>query len=136
MAGFEAHIGEWRAHPANSAFFTAEELDGLRWKPGYKIALTILKRRHAGKSPSSEGWYRRLRGLYQLRHHVAQVSPERRDTEAFPPRLAPYIADGTFKPAGDLGMDWTSRLIVKSVAEQAVTISEKAASAFDAAVQS
>lgn len=135
VASFEAHIGEWLAHPANHTFFTAEELDALRWKPGYKIALTILRKRHAGKSPSSEGWYRRLRGLYQLRHHVAHVSPERRDTETFPPRLAPYIADGTFKPAGDLGMDWTSRLIVKSVAEQAVTITEKAASAFDAAVQ-
>ena len=134
-ASFEAHVDEWLAHPANRVFFTADELDALRWKPGYKIALAILRKRNAEKSPSSEGWYRRLRGLYQLRYHVAHVSPERRDTETFPPRLAPYIADGTFKPAGEVGMDWTSRLIVKSVAEQALTIAEKAASAFDAAVQ-
>jgi hypothetical protein len=135
VASIEAHIGEWLALPANGGSFTPDELDGLRWKPGYKIALTILKKRKAGKSYSSEGWYRRLRGLYQLRHHVAHVSPEKRDTETFPPKLAPYIADGTFKPAGEVGMDWTSRLVVKSVAEQAVTIAEKAASAFDAAVQ-
>jgi hypothetical protein len=66
---------------------------------------------------------------------VAHVSPERRDTETFPSKLAPYIADGTFKPGGEVGTDWTSRLIGKSVAEQAVTIAEKAVSAFDAAVQ-
>ncbi|MBI2073490.1 MAG: hypothetical protein HYT81_10765, partial [Gemmatimonadetes bacterium] len=111
VASFEAHVGEWLALPGNRATFTPDELDALRWKPGYKIALTILKKRNAGKSYSSDGWYRRLRGLYQLRHHVAHVSAERRDTETFPPRLAPYIADGTFKPAGDVGTDWTSRLI-------------------------
>src|SRR3990172_1215034 len=135
VASFEAHVGEWLAVPANSAFLTPGELETLRWKPGYKIALAVLKKRHAGKSFSSEGWYRRLRGLYQLRHHVAHVSPEKRDTETFPPKLAPYIADGTFKPAGEVGMDWTSRLIANSVAEPAVTIAEKAASAFDAAAQ-
>lgn len=135
IASFEAHLGEWLALPANRAAFAPDDLDALLRKPGYKVALAILKKRNPGKSASSEGWYRRLRGLYQLRHHVAHVSPEKRDTETFPPKLAPYIADGTFKPAGDLSMDWTSRLIVKSVAEQAVTIAEKAVSAFDAAVQ-
>src|SRR3990172_8468658 len=75
-ASFEAHVDEWLAHPANRVFFTADELDALRWKPGYKIALAILRKRNAEKSPSSEGWYRRLRGLYQLRHHVAHLSPQ------------------------------------------------------------
>lgn len=134
-AGFEAHIGEWLARPANHARFTGEELDAFRWRPGYKLVRAILRQRDAGKDPRAEKWYRRLKGLYELKHHVAHASGEKRDTGTFPPRLAPFIADGTFAPAGEVGVDWTSRLLVKSVAEHAVTIAEKAATAFDEGVR-
>ncbi len=134
-AAFEAHLGEWLARPANSSRFTREELDAFRWKPGYKVARALLRKRDAAKDLGAEKWYRRIKGLSELKHHVTHASSERRDTGTFPPRLAPYIADGTFAPAGEVGGDWTSRLLVKSVAEHAVTIAERAAKAFDEGVQ-
>ncbi len=134
-AGCEAHLGEWLARPANQARFTGEELNAFRWKPGYKVARAILRKRDAAKDPRAEKWYRRLKGLYELKQHVGHASPDKRDTGTFPSRLAPYIADGTFAPAGDVAVDWTSRLLVKSVAEHAVAIAERAATAFDEAVR-
>lgn len=135
VAAFEAHLGEWLARPANMRRFTTEELDAFRWKPGYKVARAILRRRGAAKDPRAEKWYRQLKGLFELKAHVAHAAPDKRDAGTFPPRLAPYIADGTFAPAGEVGVDWTSRLLVKHVAEQAVAIAERGAAAFDDAVR-
>ncbi len=134
-AAFDAHLGEWMARPANHQRFTTEELEGLRWKPGYKVARAILRKRDTAKDPRAEKWYRRLKGLYELRAQVAHASSDKRDTGTFPPRLAPFIADGTFAPAGEVAVDWTSRLLVKSVAEHAVAIAERAAAAFDEGVR-
>lgn len=130
-AAFDAHLGEWLARPANTQRFTTEELDAFRWKPGYKLVRAILRKRDAAKDPRAEKWYRRLKGLYELKAHAAHATPDKRDTGAFPARLAPYIADGTFVPAGEVAVDWTSRLLVKSVAQHAVAIAERAAAAFD-----
>lgn len=38
----------------------------------------------------------------------------------WPERLEPYVRNGSIRPAGDDSMDWTSRLFVPSVADQAV----------------
>jgi len=134
-AAFDAHLGEWMARPANSQRFTGEELDGFRWRPGYKVARAILRKRDTAKDPRNEKWYRRLKGLYELKAQATHASADKRDTGTFPPRLAPYIADGTFVPAGEVAVDWTSRLLVKSVAEHAITIAERAATAFDDVVR-
>lgn len=134
-AAFDAHLGEWLSRPANTQHFTAEELDGFRWKPGYKVVRAILRKRDTAKDPRNEKWYRRVKGLCELKAHAAHASPDKRDTGTFPPRLAPYIADGTFAPAGEVAVDWTSRLLVKSVAQHAVTIAERAAAAFDEGVR-
>ncbi len=134
-AAFDAHLGEWMARPANTQRFTTEELDGFRWRPGYKTVRAILRKRDQAKDPRSEKWYRRLKGLYELQRQVTHASPDKRDSGTFPPRLAPYIADGTFAPAGEVAVDWTSRLLVKSVAEHAVAVAERAAAAFDEAVR-
>jgi hypothetical protein len=134
-AAFDAHLGEWMARPANHQRFTGEELDALRWKPGYKVARAILRKRDVAKDPRAEKWYRRLKGLYELKAQATHASSDKRDTGTFPPRLAPYIADGTFAPAGEVAVDWTSRLLVKAVAEHAITIAERAAAAFDEGVR-
>ena len=134
-AAFDAHLGEWLARPANHQRFTTEEMDSFRWKPGYRVVRALLRKRDTAKDPRAEKWYRRLKGLYELKAHVTHASPDKRDTGTFPPRLAPYIADGTFVPAGEVAVDWTSRLLVKSVASHAVAIAERSAAAFDEGVR-
>lgn len=134
-AAFDAHLGEWLARPANTQRFTSEELDAFHWRPGYKVVRSILRKRDTSQDPRAEKWYRRLKGLYELKVHAAHASPDKRDTGTFPPRLAPYIADGTFAPAGEVAGDWTSRLLVKSVAQHAVAIAERAMAAFDDGVR-
>jgi len=134
-AAFDAHLGEWMARPANAQRFTTEETDSFRRKQGYKVARAILRKRDTAKDPRSEKWYRHLKGLYELKAQATHASPDKRDTGTFPPRLAPYIAAGTFAPAGEVSVDWTSRLLIKAVAEQAIAIAERAATAFDEGVR-
>lgn len=135
VAAFEAHVGEWLAQPRVAAQFRRKEIDDLRWKPGYAAMVSIFKKRDSARNPEGNPWFERLKGLYELRNHVAHYTPEKRDVGTFPRRIDRYIQDGTFTPAGDHTMDWTSRLIVRSVANEAISICEEAQREFDAGVQ-
>jgi hypothetical protein len=108
----------------------------FRRRPANEVVKAIIRNRTPEATFDGNGWYRDLTALHELRNHVVHYYPEKMETGTFPDRLAPHVgAKATFKPVGDETMDWTSRLIVKSVALKAVKVAAAATKAFDVAVK-
>jgi len=134
-AGVEAHVGEWLARPPNRGRFTPDELADFRRQPANEVIKGIIKMRTPTFDFNTPVWYRDLVALHQLRNHVVHYYPEKMETGTFPQGLVPHVGrNTTFRPIGNESHDWTSRLIVRSVALKAVKVAKEAQAQFDAAV--
>jgi len=131
-AAVEAHVGEWVAVPENKK--RLEETEIKRWKeerwPVYEIVKGVLSRLNRPNTGHFQ-WYKRLRALCELRNLAVHYYPEHRLVGTWPKAIEPYVHDHTIEPAGDDSMDWTSRILVSSVAEQAYCIACDAIRGFD-----
>jgi hypothetical protein len=131
-AAFEAHLGEFLGAPGFRRKF-AEDLAVWRKRPPrpHEALKTILKGLGVA-GVSGLPWYQELRCLLELRNHVAHYYPEPRPVGSFPEKIeATCIRKKILSPVGDNTMDWTSRLFVPSVAEQAAGIALSAIQEFD-----
>ena len=132
-AAVEAHIGEWLVKPAARTHFTAEE--SSRWRnaslPATKVCKTIVHKLHPAYDFSTAQWYFRLCGLYELRNSIVHYYPDHLPVGTWPDRLEPYVTCHVFDPGGDETMDWTSRMLLASVASQATEIAREAFHEFD-----
>lgn len=130
-AAVEAHLGEWLARPENRKTFTsAAQVWKKKRTPTTEIARAIVKK-VSKKNAGSAKWYTRLKALFELRNLVVHYSPEHRPSGSWPSTLEPYVRNHTIEPVGGDSHDWTSRVLVSSVAEQAHCIACEAIRGFD-----
>jgi hypothetical protein len=134
-AAVEAHVGEWLAEHGKAAGIAADTSEA--WIDKHLSVANIVKNifKHLdGPSVGNLRWYDGLRALCELRNHVVHYYPKRRKPGKWPKRLRPIIKNHTLEPAGDESMDWTSRLLVASVAEQALCLATEGIRGFDTVV--
>ena len=133
-APVEAHVGEYLALRPNREFF-AEEIEA--WQKSLprpaEIVKTVIKKR-AGEDVGSMAWYDRLRCLFELRNHAIHHYPEYREVGTFPKKLGECVRKHAITPVADEDADWTSRLLVGTVAAQALSIALEAIAGFDEAI--
>jgi hypothetical protein len=120
MAAVEAMIDTWTALFKNDYGVEKNTLNTWRGKGLHEIIKDILSRLKPPVAVGTLGWYQRLSAFVELRNHCVHYYPEFRQTGTWPERLEPYIRNGSIRPIGDDTMDWTARLLVPSVAQQAV----------------
>ena len=134
-AAVEAHVGEWLAEHGEAEGISKAKRD--EWASSTLSVADIIKqifREMDRPTVGSVPWFDELKALSTLRNHVVHYYPMHREPGTWPEKLAPYIVNGTLLPGGDDGMDWTSRLLVSSVARQALKLAESAIKGFDGVI--
>ena len=134
-AAVEAHVGEWLAGSGEAAGISPAQR--LEWTESQSSVANIMKRIFKEIGAPAAGdlrWFNGLKALATLRNHVVHYYPMHREPGTWPKKLGPFIDNGTLNPAGADTMDWTSRLFVASVAEQALELAKSAISGFQEVV--
>jgi len=120
VASVEALVGTWAAFFRVDYRIDDQTLARWRSRSIHDVVKDILMRLHPPLAVNELKWYGQLCAIYKLRNHVAHYFPEFRRPGTWPPELKEFVQNGTFVPEGDATMDWTSRLLVGSVALQVV----------------
>ena len=132
VAAIEAQLGTWAAIFREDYSIDAATLQRWRTRGPQDITKDILSRLDPPVQTGNLDWYRALCAIVEIRNHAAHYFPEFRQPGTWPPRIRPYVANGTITPVGDDTMDWTSRLFVGSVANQCVEHARKVMCEFQA----
>jgi hypothetical protein len=133
-AAVEAHVGEWLALEDHRKLLETEIEEWKKSLPRPPQIIKTIVSKTSGTTIGSLPWFDRLQGLFELRNHAVHYYPERRPLGQFPEKLEDYIRRRVITPVGTDDMDWTSRLLVSSVAEQALCIAFEAIRGFDTEV--
>ena len=129
-AAVEATVGEYLAYPKNQVFFAGEIEQWNKSLPRpYEMIKTIIRKR-TGRDVGEMQWYDRMRCLFEVRNQLVHYRPLVREVGTFPDELQDCIRKHVITPGGDETMDWTSRLLVPSVAGQAAAIADAAIHGF------
>ena len=129
-AAVEATVGEYLAYPKNQTLFVAEIEE---WKKGLPRPYELIKaivRKKTGRDVGTLLWYDRVRCLFELRNLLVHYRPQIRAAGTFPDELADCVRKHALHPSGDETMDWTSRLLVPTVAGEAASIAQAAIDGF------
>jgi hypothetical protein len=120
VAAVEALVGTWSAIFHEDYAIDDGTLRTWRRRGAPDILKDILGRLNPPIPVQDVGWYQPLCAIVALRNHAAHYFPEFRVPGTWPEGLEPYVRNRTFSPMDDDEMDWTSRLLVSSVAVQVV----------------
>ena len=131
-AAVEAYVGEWLAEHGEAAGISKLTRD--EWVDGQAPVVEIIKqifKEVDGPNLGALSWFNGLWALATLRNHLVHYYPVHREPGTWPEKLEPYITNHTLDPAGGEGMDWTSRVLVSSVARQALELARAAIDGFN-----
>lgn len=120
MVAVETMIGTWTALFQDAYGIDQSTVKTWRRKGSHKTIKDILSRLQPPIAVGALGWYQRLSAFVALRNHCVHSYPQVRQAGTWPALLEPYIQNGAIRPIGDSTMDWTARLLVPTVAQQAV----------------
>lgn len=130
VAAVEALVGTWSALFRNDYGIDQDTLGRWRRIGIPDIIKDILGRRHPPILVKEVKWFNGLCAITTLRNHVAHYSPEFRAPGTWPEEIAGIVTSRLLRPEGDESMDWTSRLLVGSVALQVVVYARTARDGF------
>jgi hypothetical protein len=125
-SAIEAWVGEWFAIAKERGELpdALKDKDLLPRGRPHEIVKEIVKAK-CGVTLGDAEWYRKMRCLFELRNHLLHYAPAPREPGELPDALNECVRTGTFVPEGDDNMDWTSRMLVPSVASTASAIADE-----------
>lgn len=120
VAAIEAAVGVWSALFGPS--YGVDDSVVKRWRGiGPTDVMKDILTRVSPLVPISDvPWFTSYCAIVALRNHVAHYFPEYRTPGDWPDGLKGYVTGKLLVPGGDSTMDWTSRLLIPSVAHQVV----------------
>jgi len=120
VAAIEAAVGVWTA--LFGPGYGIDEPVVKRWRGmgATDVMKDVLTRVSPSLPIAQVPWFPRYCAIVALRNHVAHYLPEYRHPGDWPEGLKGYVTGKLLIPGGDSTMDWTSRLLIPSVADQVV----------------
>jgi hypothetical protein len=120
VAAIEATVGIWTAFYGSGYGVDDRTLREWRGTSAPLVMKDILSRLKPPVAVKDVSWYTGYCAIVVLRNHVAHYFPELRAPGTWPDELKGYITGRLLIPGGDDSMDWTSRLLIPSVANQVI----------------